>query len=190
MSAEKVFLTVDECRKAIEQLLALSSDRWRQPIAEGLADACERSPVAPHHEFALQVGRWVIRDEDLRLFQSIKGALLAAASAQFFLATPSVSAAAGVVLAMAEAALASRQHGSLLTPLQAAVVAAMKASGRLMLPDEIAELIGTQASSVELAATPMKVEKALHELEAIPTRAGLTKLVECQQSGRWLLRGV
>lgn len=191
MSTEaREFQDSGDCRDAIRELMVLPEGRWRDEVLEALVDRCELAPAHSTPALGLRIGRWAIRNEDLKLFASLRFTLLALADIDFFLREPTTRVISGVVMAIVEVAYNAHAHGSVLSVHQAAVVALLKAANTPLSVAEIAATVSSRLAPIREELSVPEVAVVLDSLKAIPTRSGTKALVEVVGTEKWALRGV
>jgi hypothetical protein len=144
---DRVFETSESAITVIRAHLATHSKLMGaelDAIAEGLLPTWEdrQAVVRPPGTSALMIGslRWVIRDDDLRLLDSILDGLAVSAGAGFFLLpkvplTEALSAVVGIVVALVKLGQQIRLKGIWLQPSEYAVLATLHHAGQSGLSD-------------------------------------------------------
>jgi hypothetical protein len=140
--------------------------------------------------FAAVVGRWVIRDDDLKLFEELIRALTAAAGASFL--DPTKLVAPGVGVAVAAVSIFRniwRSAAQLSQDDLVLLMAVTNAKGRIEL-SELATVLKPVPRRDGSVWTDENVQRGLDRLEKFPTRTGLKKFLSRDSEGKWGPEGV
>jgi hypothetical protein len=180
-----------ECETALRQTLLLSGppNSVQAHILAGIVDACEEPDdtpqLSPRDRHQLRVGRWVIRDDDLELFQIVKTAMLAFSAAQFTFTSLSAGGATALAFSAAQLVRNVFRKGISLDPKQLQLLLVLKASSKPMAAHEIAAALGTDPNW-----SGRDVEQELARLRKMQARGGSVSLVEENSDQQWLANGV
>ncbi|MBR9911734.1 MAG: hypothetical protein GYB33_15420 [Gammaproteobacteria bacterium] len=137
--------------------------------------------------FRIQVNRWVIKDEDLDLFDKLSPAAITAATAA---ADPSSAPAlaAAVATAISSVIFIARKllsHSIVLSTEQYEVLIALKSYRAGADIEQIAEAM-LQRNTGQPQSLEQHIQQVLDELATIRVRAGETRtLVNRDQTGKW-----
>jgi len=136
--------------------------------------------------------RWVIRNDDLNLLDSVLEGLKGAATAGFFMAV-GVSAPArwgalvGLAIAILKVVRGAVNHGKQLSAELFAVLAALKNCGPATSEELAAKLSVGDATKWNVAA----VQSALESLKAMPMNDGTVRALVAQQPDKkWVVSGI
>lgn len=182
--------TANEFGAAIDEAMrpALADPVLREALAASIRDAetdLRAEPADASEGLNLRLGRFVLRDEDLPIAESIA---LAASTAVTLLA-PGVVVAAAVITAVASfstLAWKAWRKGARLSPREITVLGLVNMHGPLT-DDELLAL----AAKAEPALTPQDVASALASLGDVEMRDGdIVSLVRKDTSGRLVARAV
>jgi hypothetical protein len=184
------FDRADECRAEIAARLAIPAGRLGDAILDALTDVCEVSGEPAGRPFGLRVGRWIIRDEDLKLFQSVRDCFVALAAVDYLARSVTAGTITAILFAIASLAVNMRRRGTVLDASQLAVVTLMKAAGTPLSVDEIVAGIRLAPAPPERDLSSSEVKVVLASLRALLTKDGTVAVVEPYGSERWILRGV
>lgn len=170
------WLTVEDRALIASELLPL----WQAPL-----DTVRPARGRPAHVAAFH---WVIRDDDLKLLDSIIEGIKVAATAGFFLvplgSTALGVAVAGLATAFLKVAYNAWTRGVKLTPKDYALFASLKQSQAGVTVEDLAVKFGSQ----DEAWTPDAVRAGLTRLMEAPSPSGRIGLV-WQTEGRWRVAG-
>lgn len=157
-------------------------------LLDGFCDACEEPPAeAKPGVFRLQWNKWIIRNEDLKLFSTIKDVLIPMASVGYALPGIGPAGVTALVLALIDLLRKVLVHGCELNERQMQIVSVLKANNRPMSGAEIFKQLPATESE---GWTVSVVEKQLEMLQAVVSQAGLKEFVEQRPDGTWWLQGV
>lgn len=149
---------------------------------------------APTKAFALKIGRWVVRDDDLKLVDELNKALVAAAGVGFFLDGTKVSAAAitGVALAMVAVLRNAVRSSASLSDDQLAVLVALANASERPTTEALLDAIESANAAVPEASSwdEARLKRALSILKDYPTKAGIRHFVSVDGNGGWGLEGI
>jgi hypothetical protein len=164
---------------AARDLLAI----WAQPV-----ETVQPGRSRPAHVAAL---RWVIRDDDLKLLDSILDGLKASAGAGFFIlggltVTGTAVAAAGILAGTLKLAYNAASKGATLSASDYSVIAALFGQSVGLTDQEILDRLSTS----EPNWTIDQVRERLAALGEMPSRSGKVSLVWKAADGRWRTAGV
>jgi hypothetical protein len=184
--ANQVFKKRQDCVAWLRANFGLDS---ASPVAEGalagFADACEDTSRLGG-VFEAQLGRWVIRDEDLKLFATVRDVITPMAAAGYVLSSLPAAGVTGVVLAVIDLLRKARRFGAWLTPPYAEIVAVLRAHSEPLTPVEILR----ELPHASPPWTEQMVGEALAGLREIATKNGPVVLVQQTHDGKWCLSGV
>jgi hypothetical protein len=135
--------------------------------------------------------RWVNRDDDLKLLDSILDGLKASAGAGFFIlggltVTATAVAAAGLLAGILKLAYNALSKGAILSPRDYSVIAALFGQTSGLTDQQILDRL----LSSEQDWTLEQVREHLEALGEIPSRSGKISLVWKSTNGRWRTAGV
>ncbi|MBY3381694.1 hypothetical protein [Rhizobium laguerreae] len=154
--------------------------------------ACFKAPTPrlPRNGFALIVSRWVVRDDDLKLYEEFVKAISAAAGATFFLdQTKILAAGVGVGVAVFSIFRNAWKSSAVLSPDEVAVLWALRREHPHR--PRKADLVTLLAESTRIEGwSEEAVQRILDKLEKYPAPTGLKKFVACDGQGGWGLEGV
>ncbi len=148
-----------------------------------------RSPHArPAHVAGL---RWVIRDEDLKLFDTILDGVKTSAGAGFFVLaglTPigATAAAIGIAAAFLKLIYNARKKGAFLSERDYSLIATLLSEPAGLTEEEIL----VRLSSAESGWTVAMVRESLAALADVSTASGRVSMVWKSADGRWRTAGL
>src|SRR5262249_27535021 len=150
-------------------------------IGHVLCDEFFREEGSPSpNKLDLKIGRWVIRDADVDLFDTIKdGALLFCVFTQV---APASSAAISFGVALSRLLWTLHRRGAKLSRRAACVFTALRAAKNGLTPKEIAERLQHDPAVEE-------VQRILRDLQTVPTRGEPTLLASQLSNGKWVAHG-
>jgi len=178
------------CRTWLQQLLAIGGDAddITQGVLDGLVDSCEEETAPPSSSgFAVRIRRWVIRDEDLKLFAAIKDAIGPLAAAGFVLDSLPLAGIIAIVFALVQLLRNAYRTGAVVSVPQMQILTVLEHTKRPQTVDEIL------AQLPQCKDTPWDHEGVLKELQALKevfTKNGKVAFVDVKSDGRWFLSGV
>lgn len=186
---DKVFDNEEDCRSCLQQALALvGRTPHESDLLEVYTTCCyEAPPETGQKGFQLLVGSWVIRDDDLKVFDVIKNAIVALAAANFVFASMTAAGVTGIVAAVVQLLKEAYRSGAMITPSQAKVLVALKSAGR---PLDVGSLLSLLPRDQEGDWNEDRIRAELSELASVHTRKGFAALVECNTKGHWTVKGV
>lgn len=155
---------------------------WSEPIQS------VRPPGSrPAHIAAL---RWVIRDDDLKILDTILDGLKASAGAGFFVLadlkpTAAVVAAAGLLAGLVKLAYNAVSKGVVLSPPDYSMLAVLSKHGDGLSEEQLLEKLLQTGSDW----TPEKIAAGLVNLSEAASRSGKIALA-WKSAGKWRLAGV
>jgi len=184
-----IFENEADCRTCLQEALGLGAGL---PHEAGLLDAftscCHEAPHDTRRkEFQLLLNRWVIRDDDLKLFDLVKNAVLALAAVNFVFADMTVAGVSGVVAAIVQMLTNAYRSGATITPSQSKLLIALKNANR---PANARSLLKLLAGDKDEGWNDARIRAELNELSCVHTRRGFVELVECNKEGQWTVKGV
>lgn len=118
-------------------------------LLEGFADACEEATGDLPGGFRFQCGRWVIRDEDLKLFATVRDIITPVAAVGYVLSSLPMAGVTALVLGLIDLLRKSRRFGAWLTPPHAELVAVFRAHREPMSPAEILRELPPRLTTVD-----------------------------------------
>ncbi len=136
--------------------------------------------------FETQLNRWVIRDEDLNLFATVRDIIAPMAATEYVLSNEPAAVVTGVVLAVIDLLRKAKRYGAWLNPPHAEIVAVLKKRREPLTPGEILR----ELPSAKPPWTEQMVQDLLEELSEIVTNNGVVALVRKTRDGKWCLSGV
>ena len=169
------------------------SQEARLALASGLATQFKApDPEVPEGGFPVIVGRWVIRDDDLKAFEEFVRAITAAAGATFFFDhTKILAAGVGVAVAVFSIFRNARRSSAFLSNDELVILWAVKGADRRR--PRISDLVPLLADRPKSDGAPWveeSIQGTLEHLEKYPTPSGLKKFVARDAEGGWGLEGV
>ncbi len=159
------------------ELLKLLTDACNESGAD--SDAQDSDDVV----FETRVGRWVIRDDDLKLLEAVRDATLAFAAASYVVQDLAASEITAIAFAFLELARNARQAGGWLTSPQLQIVRALEKSGRTASRNDLLK-------KLPKGWTEADIDREVKGLHALPTRGGPTKVVDELTDGQIILCGI
>lgn len=115
----RAFDSRSACREYLRQELELQGpENVTEGLLAGLVRACEAPESGsepPGQELPVILGRWVIRDEDLALFASLKDATLSLAAVQYVFQDLNAAGLAALFFAVAQLCLNAYRTGALVS---------------------------------------------------------------------------
>jgi hypothetical protein len=180
-------------RRAVARGTPLGADEaaWTRALAAAeLADPLDRPPPSPLAAPAL-VRRWVIRDDDLELFDTVVDAIVLllpgvlAAGAAAGAAGASAAALVGAAGGLAKLWQRARRKGAMLDPRERLVLAALHVEGPMTLDD-----LHLRLRATDLSWTTTEVQQHLQRLAACPARDGTTLELVVHDGARWRTAGI
>jgi hypothetical protein len=147
----------------------------------------EASPIPPG-TVGFLVGRYAIRKNDFKIFDSLTDGLKAAAAVGFFTThQPAIGAKVAIAVSMAKLLRSIAMRGALLDSDHALVLSILKCTVRSpddegLTPNEILTMVSSSRPNADLAW----VQQRLDRLKEFPTRDGdVAKLASSDSFGRW-----
>lgn len=175
-----------DCSKHLAVALQLEQDSViEKGLLNAFTDACDEDRGEEPPRFAMRLGRWVVRNEDLDLFGTIKDGLLALASSHYAFANLTVSGITSVALAVYKLLRNAYRSGATVSSTQAELLAILKNKGPCS-----AEQIAGAGSFGGKVWTEQQVRAELTVLTKVATRNDIVAFVGEDANGRWSLRGV
>ena len=189
MIGVRTYSSFADCRRAVSARVEIGSLPWQDAILDGLARACECATATERDiGYSIRLGRWAIRDDDLKVFQTLRDAIAAMASVNFFLNAPTPGAITGVVLALAQTALNARRCGCWLTSQQAAVLGVLASAPEPLTSQDVSAILGSVLAPEAEELSDQEVQVLLAELEAMPAKGTVSALVQRLPGNRWKSR--
>jgi len=188
---DQTFEDANACRDYLNAHLALTAagDAQKAAMLDGIAAACEEqeadAPTTP--AFALRLRRWVVRDQDLKLFEALSSVVLALAAATFAPLSLPAAGIGGLVVAVAALLNNARAHGTTITHRQVYVLTALRAAARPLTPNELLQALQAIGGFTWALAD---VERELTALSEAVTPNGKKAFVEALSSGAYCLTDV
>jgi hypothetical protein len=164
------------------------NEKAEAAVFEKLTDACEvpaEAEAAPQSPFEMRLGRWVVRDEDLKLFGAVKDSVVALASANYLLGDLTAAGAASLAFAMLQLFRNAYRFGARVSRPQSRFLAVLKRAGRPLSVGELLQALGPNDPSWNEAV----VRQELAALQQVPTRNGAVAFVQSTADSRWLPAG-
>lgn len=140
-------------------------------LLRGFADSCESEEDASSSApvFDLILGTWVVRDQDLKLFDAAKDATLLLIPVLSLEKDYSVSAAVALLFAAVSLLRNGYVHGANVLPGQLLLLHTLKSAGHPLTPEELLQrLPPTPALTWDVDS----VKRELHALSKVATRGG------------------
>jgi hypothetical protein len=147
---------------------------------------------APAGGFSVVVDRWVVRDDDLKLFEEFNRALVAAAGASFFVDhTKVIAAGIGVGVAAFSIVRNGWRSTAHLSNDELVILLAIKsAEPPRPKTTDLALTLKTVARSSGEFWSESDVEQTLVLLKEYPTKSGLKKFIAQDSAGGWGVEGI
>lgn len=184
--ADQIFANRQECVDRLKTSLVLDpGSAVGEGLLNGFADACE-DKRGLGGIFDLKMGQWVIKDEDLNLWSTVKDIITPMAAVGYVLSSLTAAGITGVALALIDLLRRARQSGAWLTPPHSAIVAILKKHAR---PLSTSEIVGELPTTNPPWTEPM-VREALEGLQHIVTKKGEVALTQRTSDEKWFLAGV
>ncbi|WAS95259.1 hypothetical protein [Nannocystis punicea] len=191
------FQTEIQCANVIAEYAsridALSEDlarRFASAIAAEFVTMRLPSPRPGTFSLMVPVTRWVVRDDDLKLMDSVWAATAAAASVNFFAGTVTNQALVGIAAALFKTGRSIMKKGVHLDPLQYRILSILRAApGGLSIESLHAALLEIDASNPPFSHGD--VSEFLTILSKIRLSDGtVVSLASQDGEGRWSASGV
>ena len=182
------FKDKNECHAWLVKELHLDpTEQTQAALIEAFVATAAQIPTNPLR-LELIIGNWVIKDEDLDLFGTIKDAILTLAGAQFLLGKLGVAGITAVTLSLIAMLRHAYGKGVRISPRQAAVLAILREADR---PLSVSELLAQLGSEDGTAAwEKAALVQTLNSLTAVPARVGSVKIVEAFPDHTWGVAGI
>jgi hypothetical protein len=194
---ERRFDSRDECANFLRGALgsADGSGIPEQAISrwlEEFAGLCEREAPNNPEGFDIILGKkWVVRDEDLKLFSSFKDAMLALSPVGFVLHDLPLTTAMSLTFALSSALLNFGTFTGELDERQARILIIMKRAARPLAASEILDLLKPSLPKAwDGVYDEDSVGTALGKLSAFPTPGGPRAFVVQLKDGTWTTNGI
>ncbi len=162
-------------------------------LSAALTPCFEEPPKSPPPgTLGLMVRRWVVRVDDLKLYDEFVRAVTAAAGATFFLdQTKVLAAGVGVTGALGSIFRNAWRSSANVTSDEWTILLAIKEKYPLRpQKEELLSILSEHRRSDGLAWSEAAVQKTLERLEKYPTRSGVKKFVASDAEGGWGLEGI
>jgi hypothetical protein len=159
------------------------------PIAERIAD-CFRDDGAflsrSTKGFGLLLRKYVIRDDDLKLFESFKNGFIAFASIGFLSSSINVSSVAALAFSIFEIARNSLNRGVRITQVQFIILSILKYSHKRLTIHEIYDVLHKNPIATASDIDKVELKRELNRLAGkIPRMGNAVSLVFEDSDGRW-----
>jgi hypothetical protein len=166
--------------------LAESDPHIGRALLEAFSFACHEEDRGEERSgLDLRLGRWVVRDDDLDLFGTIKNGLIALASSQYAFADLTISGLTSTVLALLNLLRNAHRRGAAVSPAQVELLAILKDRGPCSVSD-----LATARNSIADARAEQQVREELVTLTRVTTRNDVVAFVAEDATGRWSVRGL
>ncbi|MFN5298260.1 MAG: hypothetical protein ACK5HA_08180 [Planctomycetaceae bacterium] len=162
------FDNLADCKAQWRDLLGLDvADPHTAQLLEQLAELSEapEEPAAPG-SFQLKFRSWVMRDEDLKIVESVRDALMAIAATKFMPINITVATVAGIAVAVLRVARECRLFGTILGHRDSQLIGILKAAGEPLSPANLLDRLRPLGWDDE------DVKASIRRLKATPTRSG------------------
>lgn len=190
----------DETVAREELIAAVSALTCRPEWAASFAQRClhefrvEELPELPpgHLGFLVPRYRWVVRDEDLRLVDSLFASASAVVGTNVLVGSEAATAVVGVVAAVFTLFRAAYRKGAMLSEQETTLLVALKGIGSPNTVDAlVAYLNGEHGNASESEWTTERVKDLLESLERTRLQDGsVVALVERDGRGMWGIAGI
>jgi hypothetical protein len=188
MSTE--FEDKDLCREQLQNLLNLSPENEQDSrILDALVESCEviDPSQAQKRRFELRVGKWVIREEDLKLFDVVKDSLAMFASGGYLLGNLTAAGITSFIVSLVRIGRDCYLNGVTITDNQLQIILTLKKEDRATPFKDILALL--------LSETPSKwndveLRKELEALKTMPSRNKKVEIVQSTSADEWFLTGI
>jgi len=180
------------CLAVVREALATDAapTELEQRLADELTNQSEVSEPAPDGSaLRMRLGRWVIRDEDLKLFGAIRDSLVALAAVGFAFKDLPVATLVSVGLATSTVLLGVWRNIGRVKPDALVVLLALQHLGGSATIDEIHEAINPKPPTREKWSR-VTIRAHLEQLGTVPTRADVIAVVKPLADGHWVVVGI
>ena len=185
------FHKYEECRLFIEHNLKLDPN---QPVlSQALLDAFTASSLRRDDsrstaKLRLRLNKWVIRNNDLEIFDLTRNALVSLAAVNFVVQNLTQSSLTALFLSLLKLFKTIYARGAKLSHNQIQVIYALEHfRGHLASENKILGFLNANDNSIW---TKKHLRTVLCSLMEIPTREGLVSLVQKNENNMWILRDV
>lgn len=150
---------------------------------------CEETPdQRPPVGFGYRHKCWVIRNEDIDVFGSVKDAIITLAGVQFAFTNLGLAGITALTLAVTRLLQNAHNKGATLEPEQAVVVVAL---GTAKSPILFSNLMHTMSPQTGLFKwNELELRRVLKSLKTVPALNGSVAFVEEYPDDKWGLKGV
>lgn len=195
MTEMKAFYSQSDCAQYLRDssTVPAGTGEVQKVISDALASCFEEPPRAPPHgTLGLMVRRWVVRGDDLKLYDEFVRAVTAAAGASFFMDHAKLPAAGvGVAVALVSVFRNAWRAAANVTSDEWIILLALK--GKFPVRPRKEELVSLLSGSPRRDGSAWSLEavqKTLARLEKYPTRSGVKKFVTPDGDGGWGLESI
>jgi hypothetical protein len=186
----------------VHKMVEYGVQRWRQPelaMKEFIAEIKDEflvirlpRPLPGAMSWMAPVKHWVVRDDDLKLMDSVWSAIIAAAGTSFFQASVTLSAVTGIAAAVFKLARSILKKGVSLDPLQYKILSILRAAPEGLLIDELSQSLNQTLELDQFNQfSALDAETELRALSKVRLRDGsVISLVTEDGRGKWGVNGI
>jgi len=188
MSTE--FEDKDLCRDQLQGLLKLSPENEQeQQILDALVESCEVVDPAQARErrFELRVGKWVIREEDLKLFDVVKDSLTMFASGGYLLGNLTAAGITSLIVSLVRLGRDCYLNGVTITDKQLQIILTLKKEGRAI---AFRDILASLVNETPDGWNEPDLRKELEALKTMPSRNKKVEVVQSTSADEWFLTGI
>lgn len=182
---ELTFDNLADCKAQWRDRLRLdAADPQTAQLLEQLAELSEEPQEATPGSFQLKFRSWVMRDEDLKIVESVRDSLMAIAATNFMPVNFTIATIAGISVAVLRVARECHLFGAILGHRESQLIGILKAAGEPLSPANL--LVRLRPSGWD----DEDVKASIRRLKATATRSGPKKFVDEDAEGRIVLCGI